>query len=587
MRVLIGICAIAAATSASAGLVEDLRDKAEHPNKLIDDGAKLLNEGKKAAEQVTRGAADLVNSGGKVLDNAGREVGIFTSNASRETNKGLENVARETNKGIGNVIKAIQKAGGDTGATTDKAARDVSENLKRSGHDVDDAGRAIGHYVANSAKGLQSSLDRVANRMREGKYVDAIWHQALDQFQDGENNAAIAAQESSIIRTVGQVAASAYGGPEGAAAYAAWLTYKQTGDMNMAVRVGIITGVTAHAFQAAGKIDASKDFGLRKALVTASIGGASIAASGGSAAQVKDGFMSAGAMSLVQDHYQRMTQHNLDEESMKASKDVGSFCIREVKTNCTPVPVEAIAKQDPDGTVTDVYRAKLPRNVPSVGLEGNASVVGDNSTLMKIVSKVPGAQGMAVLHDQWVDQANLGMLTTPPTIIPAVVVYYTGTGAPFYDHLRKTAIEHAIEEQAAADRGKKPGDKSEVLQLKPVRVSDEVPVDLRPDQFAENTSYLCGKGDVVSHLLVEKPQTPAPYLCRVLQHKTSSSLDSRKLLWMAKRQPQYCSVQAASLVKDYLGQGWACVGRHGLPHFEIKNLPETLNAKALPKALKP
>jgi hypothetical protein len=44
---------------------------------------------------------------------------------------------------------------------------------------------------------------------------------------------------------VGQVAATAYGGPGGAAAYAAWYAYRATGgDAETALRVALITGAT-------------------------------------------------------------------------------------------------------------------------------------------------------------------------------------------------------------------------------------------------------------------------------------------------------------------------------------------------------
>ena len=495
------------------------------------------------------------------MDGAGKEISIFVGNVSNEGNKAISDISNNTNKGLQDIANTLNKANSDTAKTIDQAGNDVKENIAKSGRDVDEAGQAIGHYVEHSTQSLGKSVDRAANRIREGKFVDAIWHASLDPLQDGQANLALAAQESSVLRTVGQVAAIAYGGPQGAAAYAAWLTYNQTGNADLALRVGLLTGITAQAFASAGQISTTEDYGLiRKTLVTASIGGLAVAASGGTEKQVKEGFLAAGAMVLVQDHYQRMTTHKLDRDSMKASKDMGSFCIRANKIACTPVPKEAIAQQDPDGPVTAVYRNKLDRRVPSVGVEGNTTVIGDNSQLMKLVSKVPGTQGMSVLHDNWVDRAHLDVMNAP-TIIPAVVVYYTGTGAPFYDHLRKTAIEQAIERQEKSDRGKAlDAPSSKLTYVAPVNTSTKMKEDsLEPDQTAVVMSYTCGTGDFVIQMVVEQPKDTRNYACRVLYNKSSSFSESKKVLWRAQHERAYCATKAKSITKRYIKNGWICM----------------------------
>lgn len=172
----------------------------------------------------------------KVIDDAGKTIGQVGTNVVKETGIGLGNVAREGGIALNNVATTIHKAGSDTGA-----------QLNRSQHDLEDAGTAIHRFTLNELKGTQASLSHAEQRFRDGKIVDALFHLSTEPLQNTEQNAATAAQESQLLATVGSVAASVYGGPTGAAAYAAWLTYHQTGDINMALRVGVIAGLSSYA----------------------------------------------------------------------------------------------------------------------------------------------------------------------------------------------------------------------------------------------------------------------------------------------------------------------------------------------------
>lgn len=574
--VLAGVAMALAVSDNRANPLDDLRKEAEKRTGIridVPTPGEVLEKVKEAGEGLVKAGGTVIDAGGKVLTNANREINVFAGNVSKEGNKGLENIGREANKGINDIIKTVQKAGKDTEKAVAKAGKDVEQNIAKSGRDVEDAAHAIGKYIERSAQSTGKSADKAMERMRQGKFVDAVWHAALDPLQNSEENAALAAQESSLIRTVGQVAASAYGGPSGAAAYAAWLTYKATGSFDTAMRVGLITGATAVAFQSAGKIPSDVEYGLiKKTLVTAAIGGGAIAASGGSPDEIKDGFLSAAAMVLVQDHYQEVTKKNLDQESMKASKPMPAYCIDQIATNCTPVPKDAIKARDASGRVTEVDPTKLDRRVPGVGLQGSKNpVAGDNSVPMKLVSKVPGMQGMSVMHDSWVTN-SLPPLLNQPTIVPAIIVYYTGTGAPYYGHLQKTAVEHAINRQARADAGKKPSEPSakldpKVLDAELARArgknggtANGKVIDNPVRAGTESTDvFVCRNAkEEKSWLLMVNAQVPiSSFSCRFEYQTSLRSSDA--LSFTSFKDKASCGKRVKSLVRKALGQGMTCM----------------------------
>ncbi len=234
-----------------------------------------------------------------------------------------------TQKVTNDAVRELGKAISDLGKNVDKGIRDTGNEIERARRNIETAGAAIAEYVQAKTEGTIKSTSNALERVREGKAIDALWHIGTDQIRIEDQAASKAALKSEIIRTVGQIAASVYGGPGGAAAYAAWLTYHQSGgDVELALKVGIIAGATSWAMQGAGKMpteDATGNLVVssvgKKVAVTAAIGGLAVAAAGGNEDAVRDGFLRAGAMVLIQEGYHNYTKHALNEEALKASKD--------------------------------------------------------------------------------------------------------------------------------------------------------------------------------------------------------------------------------------------------------------------------
>src|SRR5690554_4580349 len=257
---------------------------------------------------------------GKSLPKCGGDICGAVERVKNEAKKAVEKGIKEAGNAVDDTVKTIStgKPHGDIAKTVVKAVDDTVKEADRGLKNVEEAVHAIGKFTERQLHGVGDTLSDAEKRVREGKVVDAIWHLGADPLRHTEDNAAKAAQESSLINTVGQVAASAYGGPGGAAAYSAWYTYKETGDADLALKVGIITGATSSAFGTVGDMPSNTAGELTKKTIAAgAIGGVAVAASGGDEDAIREGFLRSGGMVLVRDGYKRVTTHELDARSSK------------------------------------------------------------------------------------------------------------------------------------------------------------------------------------------------------------------------------------------------------------------------------
>lgn len=135
-------------------------------------------------------------------------------------------------------LTTVQKGVNDAAAAYEKGWRDTSAQARRSFSDAVDAGAAVARYVERQLESSAAAGAHALDRARQGRIVDAMWGLATEQLQGAEENFAKASQESELIAAAAQSAAATYGGPAGAAAYAAWATYRNTGDADLALRAG-------------------------------------------------------------------------------------------------------------------------------------------------------------------------------------------------------------------------------------------------------------------------------------------------------------------------------------------------------------
>ncbi|MDT0513414.1 hypothetical protein [Halomonas sp. LES1] len=493
---------------------------------------------------------------GESLPNCGGDICGAAEHVKNEAKKTVEKGAKEAGNFVDDTVKTVTtgKPHGDIAKTLVKAIDDTIKEADRGLKNVEETVHAIGKFTERHMHGVGETLSDAEKRAREGKVVDAIWHLGTDPLRHIENNAAIAAQESSIINTVGQVAATAYGGPGGAAAYAAWYTYKETGDADLAIKVGIITGATSTAFGAVGDIPSNTAGELtKKTLVTGAIGGVAVAASGGDEAAIREGFLRSGGMVLVQDGYRRVTTHELDARASRGE----AYCMTTIGEDCSP-PNEAYIRDEAGNIQLDregkplVDILKTDPRRPHVGNWSSykeANWNHERGAFMTSVSRIPGMNAMSVFHDQWAITWDINTLQSQATIAPAVVLTYIGTGAPAYDLVQKTNTRtHG--KNAEADAGQIGLHTLNHIELADVTEQEKI-------SSSVAASFICTNSGLPRQIVLEAPSAHPNYACRVIY----SSEKGLSVPWQAKDEVNYCEPKAIEFVAKHIDWGWSCFGQ--------------------------
>jgi hypothetical protein len=237
---------------------------------------------------------------GHAVEKGAHDTGNAIEKGAHDTGNAIEKGAHDTGnaveKGAHDTGNAVEKGAHDTGNAVEKGAHDSGKTIEKAVQDTGKAGETVYTFGVREIQGIGDSVRDADKRLKEGKFVDTIWHFTTDPLKHTEVNAGKAAQESDLVRVAGQIAASAYGGPGGAAAYAAWLAYNQTKDIGLALRVGAITGAAAYATGAVGNIPNTNAAGAidsgaiaEKTIMAGAIGGIAVAAAGGNQQAIQEG----------------------------------------------------------------------------------------------------------------------------------------------------------------------------------------------------------------------------------------------------------------------------------------------------------
>lgn len=417
----------------------------------VTEGAKKLNdEATNAGRAANTAVTDVATKANTEATNGAKAVNTKVTDTVAKANTQATEVLTGANTFVTNGVQHAAEQAAELNrnikSNLEKAGKDAEAEVGRVGRNLEDSAQAIGRYLERQGQGVGQTLSNAERRVREGKVVDALWHLSTEPLQRTSDNAALAVQESAYLNTIAQVAATAYGGPAGAAAYASWLTYKQTGNADLALRAGILTYATSSAFASAGEMKAATATEIaKKAAVTASIGGLAVAAAGGDETAIQQGFLKAGAMVLVQDGYRRVTGSDIDGRSSEGE----AYCMTAQGETCSP-PDSAYVK-DANGNIVKnakgdpvIDMSKVDPRRPHVGTmsgSGTPHWSGERGAFMTSVSRIPGMNAMSVFHDQWAVSWDMPTMLNASTIVPAIVLTYTGTGTDYYEHLRRTAVK--------------------------------------------------------------------------------------------------------------------------------------------------
>jgi hypothetical protein len=253
---------------------------------------------------------------------------------------------------INGTLVLIEKV---TPITTQNAQKAVTKGVD----DVAQAGEAAAKYFDQQRRLPVETGAGAFHQKNLGKSIEFVVTHPLRQTN---KNAQQALRSSPVLAAAAAVAASAYGGPAGAAAFSAWATYNATGSIEAALKVGVTQGLIASATAnvnampaGADKIaaqttlsftvakaqgdssekarqaalgslvsmsgDSVKAAGLsvmQRTMTMAAIGGAAVAASGGNRDAIRSGFLQGGGKVLVQEL--NLTKENAVKEVKDEAK---------------------------------------------------------------------------------------------------------------------------------------------------------------------------------------------------------------------------------------------------------------------------
>lgn len=351
----------------------------------------------------------------------------------------------------GSVGKILKK----TEAEAKRASTRVLKEVKREGEDLAVAVKQTGYFVDRQQRGLRDQVMDLESNVRHGEF-DRVAGFTFYSWKDTSDHAARSMQESAVLRGVGQVAASAYLGPGGSAAFSTWYTYTASGDIESALRVGAVTlaasAAVASISGAGAGPDSSGDVSgvarsmsiddiAGRALATGTVGAGSAVALGADQGDVEKAFLLGAATSASVDIYEKTTGAPLDARA----PDKPAVCkLGPMGAACAPA-AEAYVEVSPGEFKLDIKR--LPPRLDQVGLQVGEhpdwwlrNVTGEGSTVLSQVAKIPGMGGMGVLHDIVAADYPLPLLV--PSIQPAIAFTYVATGAPLSIELADAAIEN-------------------------------------------------------------------------------------------------------------------------------------------------
>jgi hypothetical protein len=287
------------ANNATTQLHKTVRTSMEDVNRELtwvkeDVDAEATRTKAKLDREATEFKADVDTQATKAKNEIDKEITRAKGKLNAEATRLKDSIDEEATRAKEKIDRELTKLKADVDRAATQLNDDIERELTKAKDDIDDAVDAASVFCQSQLASIGDTLSEAEAKIREGKVVDALWHIATEPYDDAKEGFIAAISKSTLLNQAAIIAVSTFGSPAAVAAYSAWLTYETTGNLEAAIKTGIIAGASAYAGKSISKITpGTLTEAVKKELMQATVNASAIAASGGSQQDIEKAFISA------------------------------------------------------------------------------------------------------------------------------------------------------------------------------------------------------------------------------------------------------------------------------------------------------
>jgi hypothetical protein len=404
--------------------------------------------------------------------------------------------------------------------------------------------------AADTAQGAEDSL------------VDAFWQSSIGPQTSEANGTERITRAYTFANAITQLSHSVYGGPPGAAAYAAWWAYQQPDTSPaQALRIGLLVGAGLWASERHGDGQPVAVAEVQRSSLAAALGGVTVAAAGGDEQALRRVFFDTGAAVLVQDGTQlyclSATRECQQPPSQAARYEGGRF-------------VGWALEQLPAGPANSGAAFPDAGNAPTAPLPNSDGALRIAQG-WALNWQAPKDLGNGVLYPLAVLKRGADKALPVVASNPAVAQPSRALGAVAAP--AGAAVEVPAAAPAPMVANAKGVAKAQVQVPASVQAQPESPVPATAPAPAQPQSpapgsapeapaaatlsisrYLCERGGASRSIWVIPGDPKAGYVCRTMYQIGNT----QAVLWNAKQNPNICTAKAQTQVDKEKSQGYQC-----------------------------
>lgn len=369
----------------------------------------------------------------------------------------------------------------------------------------------------------------------EDSLVDAFWQSSVGAETPEANGTERITRAYTFANAITQLSHSVYGGPPGAAAYAAWWAYQQPDTSPaQALRIGLLVGAGLWATEKHGDGQPVPLAQVRRSSLAAALGGITVAAAGGDEQALRTVFFDTGGAVLVQDGAQlyclSATRECQQPPSQAARYEGGRFVGWALQQLPAGPANSGVAFPDTGAAPT----TQLPNSDGALRIARGWAL---NWQVAKDLDR--GLLYPLAVLKRGTDNVEPAVVAQAPSTAPAKEVVTVPAPAPTAASAKAPAKTQPQEAQAQPQG--------------PAPASDPAATAF-PATALSTSRYRCDRGGASRSIWVIPGDPQAGYVCRTMYQVGNT----QAVLWNARQNPEVCTAKAKAQVDKEKSQGYQC-----------------------------